>query len=75
MTTIGVWSFLFYRSGFGHDKRYGFPESTWELPAGLEIPTMLPVVSITLASAVVLVVVSLLTRPPDSKTLAKFFPE
>jgi hypothetical protein len=36
---------------------------------------MLPVVAITLASSLVLVVVSLLTRPPDSKTLAKFFPK
>ena len=75
VTTIGTWSFLFYRSEFGQNARYGFPESPWELPGGLEIPKMLPVVAITLASSLVLVVVSLLTRPPDSKTLAKFFPK
>ena len=74
VTAIGVWGILFYRSGFGQNARYGFPESPLEFPAGLVIPTMLPVVAITLASAGVLVVVSLLTRPPDSKTLARFFP-
>ena len=75
VTTIGTWSLLFYRSEFGQNARYGFPESPWELTAGVVIPPMLPVVAITLASAVVLVAVSLLTRPPDSETLAKFFPE
>lgn len=75
VTAIGVWGYLFYRSEFGHNARYGFPESPVELPGGLVIPTLLPVVAITLAAAVVLVLVSLVTRPPDAKTLAKFFPE
>jgi len=83
ITTISVWGILFYRSGFGHDARYGFPEDAIKLPLGGLIPSpwpngwiippMLPVVAITLASAVVLVVVSLATRPPSDATLGKFF--
>ena len=71
-TTIVTWSVLFYRSGFGENKIYSFPEAP--LPLGpLKIPPMHPVVAIFVASAVVLVVVSLITRPPDRKTLDKFF--
>lgn len=75
ITTIVTWGLLFYRSDFGRNSRYGFPESPLPLPAGWVLPPLLPVVAITLASALVLVVVSLATRPPDAKTLAKFFPE
>ena len=69
LTALTAWLVLFWRSGFGTNKRYGFPEPDMNWP----IPSMLPVVAITLASAMVLVAVSLLTRPPSEATLAKFF--
>ena len=72
-TTIGVWLVLFARSDFGVNKRYGFPEQDTIFTVGGLIPTMLPVVTITLASTVVLVIVSLMTKPPSDKTLARFF--
>lgn len=75
LTAIVTWGWLFYRAEFGKNARYGFPENPFPLAAGWEIPPLLPVVTITLAAALVLVVVSLATRPPDAKTLAKFFPE
>ncbi len=75
LTTVGCWGYLFYRSEFGSNARYGFPEASIELVAGWSVPPLLPVVSITVASAVVLVVVSLLTRPPSDQVLAKFFPD
>jgi len=69
LTVLASWLILFWRSGFGTNKRYGFPEADMNLG----VPMMLPVVAITVASAVVLVVVSLLTTPPSKATLAKFF--
>ncbi len=73
LTTLVCWSVLFYRSDFGANARYAFPESPWRLVGGLAVPPMLPVVAILLASTVALVAVSLATRPPGEKTLAKFF--
>lgn len=55
-----VWLALFRASGFGAD-------------AGFVVWGMLPVVPITLACALTLVLVSLLTRPPSEETLSKFF--
>ena len=69
LTALAVWLVLFWRSGFGTNTRYGFPEPDMNWA----IPSMLPVVAITVASATVLVVVSLLTNPPSEATLAKFF--
>lgn len=73
VTTFGLWSVLFYRSGFGQNARYTFPEAPVRIMDGLVIPPMLPVVGILLASTVVLLVVSLLTKPPSAATLSKFF--
>lgn len=70
-----TWVVLFYRSEFGSNARYGFPEAPWEIGGGLAIPPMLPVVTITLVTAVVMVAVSLVTRPPSAATLGKFFPD
>ena len=69
LAMIVTWLLLFWRSDFGANKIYGFPEPAMGLP----IPTMLPVVTITLVSAIVTVAVSLMTRPPTEKTLARFF--
>ena len=63
---------MFYQAEFGADARYAFPPPlaiggvTW-------IPSFKPVVSLFVLSTVVLVVVSLVTRPPSEDTLQKFF--
>jgi SSS family solute:Na+ symporter len=74
MVTFVTWGGLFYRSGFGQDPRYAFPETALAIGGGWAIPPMLPVVAILAASTLTLVVVSLVTRPPAESTLAKFFP-
>ena len=66
LTTIILWAYLFYDSGFGANKKYVLT------PFGDEYPIM-PVVVICLASALAMVVSSLVTRPPKSETLAKFY--
>jgi len=73
VTTLVSWCWLFFRSDFGANKRYAFPESPWQMTEQVAVPPMLPVVAITVASTVALVVVSLVTPRPSAKTLAKFF--
>lgn len=72
-TAIG-WTILFWRADFGLDKRYAFPESPIRLGETTIIPPMLPVVTLVVVSAIVLVAVSLMTRPPSRATVDKFFP-
>jgi SSS family solute:Na+ symporter len=60
IVTFVVWLILFIQSGFGKEEG---------LVAG-----MMPVMFIFIASAVSLVVLSLITRQPSSTTLEKFFP-
>ena len=73
ITAISTWAVLFHRSDYGANPRYVFPES--EFPAWLTsvVPPMLPIVAVVTAAAVVLIVVSWLTKPPSDKTLEKFF--
>jgi SSS family solute:Na+ symporter len=61
---VGTWLALFFgdMGVYPPDPRYRFLE-------------MLPVAAIVAVPALVLVVVSLLTRPPDESVLARFFPE
>jgi solute:Na+ symporter, SSS family len=59
--TAVVWFGLFAASDFGANRKF--------LPGG-----MLPVTAMIATCAITLVVVSLLTRPPSGRTLAKFFP-
>lgn len=73
LAAAGSWTILFWRAGWGSNHLYKFPESAVPLLGGWSIPPMLPVVAITLASAVVLIVVSLVTRPPGEQTLKRFF--
>lgn len=73
VTTFVTWAVLFYRSGFGQNARYTFPESPLPITGQLAVPGMLPVVAILAASTLVLVTVSLLTRPPERHVLARFF--
>ncbi len=73
LTTAVTWGALFWRAEFGLNKGYAFPEAPLPLFGELAIPPMLPVVTITLCSTLALVIVSLITKPPSDKTLAKFF--
>jgi SSS family solute:Na+ symporter len=73
VTNISVWCWLFYRSDFGANRSYGFPEAPWQLTEQIIVPPMLPVVAITVASGVVLVAVSLVTPKPSAATVARFF--
>lgn len=72
--TFVTWGVLFYRSGFGQDAKYAFPEAALAIGGGWVVPPMLPVVAILAVSTLTLVSVSLVTRPPGESTLAKFFP-
>jgi len=73
LATVVSWAVMFYRSDFGANPRYSFPETPIRLTGTLAIPPMHPVVGILAISAATLLVVSLLTRPPSEATLAKFF--
>jgi len=59
--TAVLWFGFFQQSGWGADKGYTV----------LEMKAVMP---LTLASAAVLIIVSLLTTPPAKETLRKFFP-
>lgn len=56
---VGTWAYFFRASGYGGEYAVG--------------PGIIPAAVCVLAAAVVLVGVSLVTRPPDEATLAKFF--
>ncbi len=73
VATAATWLTLFWRAGWGTDKLYAFPESPLPLVGDWSIPPMLPVVAITLVSTIVLIGVSLVTRPPGETTLRRFF--
>ena len=62
LATAATWLVLFQQSGWGANGDYLFLQ-------------MMPVATIVVVSAVVLVAVSLVTRPPDAETLERFFPE
>lgn len=61
LTTIGLWLWFFSESGYGSDTKYTV--------FGLQ-----PVATMFVASAAVMVLVSLVTPPPSDATIAKFFP-
>lgn len=67
-----TWFLLFRESDFGKNARYTFPEEAISL-GPLVIPPMLSVVTIFAASAVTLVVVSLITKPPREEIIERFF--
>ena len=68
LTTMVVWSIFFTLSGFGKNRAY-----TVDLHWGGEVYETMPVTWIVLASTIVLVGVSLVTKPPSEKRLAQFF--
>lgn len=65
--TAVTWLYFFMKSGYGANRTYVIP-----LPVGDELGVM-PVTVIFAASAIALVVVSLITRPPSQATVDKFF--
>ena len=75
VTTIVSWCALFYRSEFGDNTHYVFPEKTFPVWVLNWIPPLMPVVTIFVLSAMALVFVSLVTKPPSPETLNKFFGE
>jgi solute:Na+ symporter, SSS family len=60
LAMVATWVVLFWQSGFGADPNYTF--------AGF-----MPVAVIFAASSVALVAVSLVSKPPSSQTLDRFF--
>ncbi|TVS13615.1 MAG: sodium:solute symporter family protein [Planctomycetaceae bacterium] len=75
VAAAGTWWILFWRAGWGLNKTYAFPESPIPLVGDWNVPPMLPVVTIVAVATVVLLSVSLVTRPPSEATLGRFFPE
>ena len=83
VTTAASWAGLFWHSSFGTAKGYAFPPLPGSYAAlglglmgglGHVLPPLPPVVLLVGLSTIVLVGVSLVTRPPDEATLERFFP-
>lgn len=68
-TTIATWFYLFRESGYGTNRTY-----TLDISLGETTYELMPVAAIFAASAISLVVVSLITPKPSDETLKKFFP-
>ena len=57
---ISTWLYMFQASGFGANSEYRFLD-------------MMPVATMIAVSTASLMLVSLVTRPPDKEHLARFF--
>jgi len=68
LTAIASWFYLFWKSDFGKIPNYSV-----DITLGGTTYETMPVATILLASATAMILVSLVTRPPSEKTLAKFF--
>jgi SSS family solute:Na+ symporter len=68
LATAASWGILFWQSGFAANPNY-----TLDISLGGEVYKTHPVAAITLCSMLAMVLVSLVTRPPSERTLAKFF--
>ncbi|MFK7776533.1 MAG: sodium:solute symporter family protein [Gimesia sp.] len=62
LVAIGSWFYLFREAGYALNPNYTFLE-------------MMPVATMVVCSAMTMIVVSLLTKPPSKETLDRFFPE
>lgn len=60
LSAAATWLWLFAQSGYGADRSFLFLD-------------MMPVATITMVSTAALVLVSLLTKPPQTGTIGKFF--
>jgi SSS family solute:Na+ symporter len=65
LAAIAVWFYYFQKSGYGGEY---FIDTPWG-------NGVMPVTPAIFASAVALIVVSLITPPPSDETIRKFFPE
>ena len=68
LAMIGSWLYLFRDSNWAAIRDY-----TIKLPLGENECEIMPVVATFFATAIATVAVSLITKPPSDKTLAKFF--
>jgi len=62
LAAVVTWCYLFYKSNYAANAEFLFLE-------------MMPVATMIACSTAALVLVSLVTKPPSDKTLAKFFPD
>ncbi|MBN70124.1 MAG: sodium:proline symporter [Gimesia sp.] len=62
LVAFGTWLYLFKEAGYALKPNYTFLG-------------MMPVATMVVASAVAMILVSLVTRPPSKETLVRFFPE
>jgi SSS family solute:Na+ symporter len=69
LAAMASWGYLFWQSKFGLIPNYSV-----DIKLGGEVYPTMPVATILLCSLVAMVGVSLVTRPPDKKTLDLFFP-
>ena len=63
ITTTVVWCLLFRDSGYAANPHYLLIDGVG----------LMPVTAMVAATTVAVIIVSLLTRPPSAKTVAKFF--
>ena len=70
LAAFATWCYLFWQSNFAANPHY-----TFDVTVGGVTYQMMPVAAMVAASTAALVIVSLLTRPPDATTLSKFFPD
>jgi SSS family solute:Na+ symporter len=68
VAAVASWVYFFYQSKFG-----AIPDYTFDVTFACETYVMMPVAPIFAVSAAALILVSLVTRPPSERTLAKFF--
>lgn len=70
LAAFGTWAYLFYQSQFGLIPNYSV-----DITLGENVYRTMPVATMVLASATALIVVSLITRPPNEEHLSRFFDE
>ncbi len=73
LAAIGSWCYLFYQGTQVPLDEGGLSEYTIHLPIAGESYEVMPVVVMVASSAIVMIIVSLITPRPSEATLAKFF--
>ncbi len=74
LATAVTWLWLFWKSDFGGDKAYAFPESPLAIGGTTILPPLHPIVTVTVVSALAAILVSLFTKPPSQAVVDKYFP-
>ncbi|MDB4637588.1 sodium:solute symporter family protein [bacterium] len=70
ITCAASWVYLFRESGFGSNEKF-----TVDFKIGGAVYDTMPVMSMFFLTAIVMIVVSLVTPKPTEETLQRFFPE